>query len=79
MELDINPIKIAFPFGFYRRDGSLRDTIEAQCPVVNEFGDVLTAFCFLAPALKILAFFDQADLGVMDAEAKGPIGSIIIG
>lgn len=79
MEFYVYPIEVRLPFGFERCDGGVGDTIEAQGAVVGEFGDVLVAVGFFAPALEVEAFFDREDLGMADAEAPGTIGGVVVG
>ena len=45
---------------------------------MGKFGNILTMFCFSAPALEIVTFFDRIDLSVVNAEVKGPIGGVVI-
>ena len=45
---------------------------------MGKFGNILTVFSLSTPTLEILAFFDRIDLGVVNAEVKGPIGGIVV-
>lgn len=79
MQFDGDEVELRSPGKGDRANGGVGDAIEAQTPVVGEFGNVLIAVGLFAPAVEVVALFVQGNVGVVDGEGPNPLGGVLVG